>query len=118
MTASVSPAVTAAPSEIGSSATVPALWAVISFSIFIASMMQISAPSSTLAPCSTATRKTLPCSGEASVSPPPPPPAAGLARGAPRLRRRRRAAPLPPAGAASASPITRTSKRLPDTSTV
>src|SRR6185295_14419475 len=72
MTASVSPAVTAAPSEIGSSSTLPALWAVISFSIFIASMMQIRAPSSTCAPCSTSTLKTLPWSGEASVSPPPP----------------------------------------------
>ena len=72
ITARVSPAETAAPSEIGSSATTPALWAVISFSIFIASMMQTSAPSSTVAPCSTSTLKTLPWSGEASVSPPPP----------------------------------------------
>ncbi len=64
ITAKGSPALTATPSEIGSSAILPALWAVISFSIFIASMMQISAPSSTSAPCSTRTLKTLPCSGE------------------------------------------------------
>ena len=112
MTARVSPLATAAPSEIGSSATVPALWAVISFSIFIASMMQISAPSSTSAPCSTSTLKTLPCSGEVSASPPPPPP--------PELLRSRRGAGRPAGAAplaAGASPWTLTSKRLPETST-
>ena len=99
MTASVSPVVTAAPSEMGSSATVPALWAVISFSIFIASMMQTSAPSSTSAPCSTSTLKTLPCSGEASASPLPaaPPPALRSRRGAGRA-----AAPLPAVAAGRA----------------
>ena len=61
MTATVSPEATEAPTAIGSSATVPALWAVISFSIFIASITAMSAPSSTCAPCSTAT--------EAVVSP-------------------------------------------------
>ncbi len=53
MTARVSPLATEDPTEIGSSATLPALWAVISFSIFIASMMHTSAPSSTCAPGST-----------------------------------------------------------------
>ena len=67
MTASVSPLETEAPSAIGSSAILPALWAVISFSIFIASMMQTSAPSSTFAPFSTSTLKTLPCSGEVQL---------------------------------------------------
>ena len=116
MTAIGSPDFTAPPSWTASSAIVPALWAKISFSIFIASMMQTSAPSSTSAPCSTSTFQTLPCSGEASVSPPPPPPAAALAlalgRGARRRWRPRRGA------AASASPRTTTSKRLPETSTV
>ncbi len=60
MTASVSPLVTAAPAEMGSSLTVPALWAVISFSIFMASITQMRAPSSTLAPGSTATLSTVP----------------------------------------------------------
>ena len=46
----------------------PALWAVISFSIFIASMMQMSWPSSTVAPFSTSTFHMLPCSGEVSSS--------------------------------------------------
>ncbi len=76
ITASVSPLATEAPTAIGSSATVPALWAVISFSIFIASITAIRAPSSTAAPCSTATLSTVPWSGEASVSPPPAPPPA------------------------------------------
>jgi hypothetical protein len=91
------------------------LWAVISFSIFIASMMQIRAPSSTAAPCSTSTLKTLPCSGEESVSPPPPPPPEPD-----RSRRGRGAAGADefPAGAAIASPSTVTSNRFPDTSTV
>ena len=40
--ASGAPTATAAPSEIGRSTILPALWAVISFSIFIASMMQSS----------------------------------------------------------------------------
>ena len=43
---------------------VPALWAVISFSIFIASMTQISAPSSTSRPARPAPSSTLPWSGE------------------------------------------------------
>ena len=87
-----------APEEIGSPSvtksweTVPALWAVISFSIFIASMTAMSAPSSTSAPCSTATRRTVPWSGEMSVSPPPPPPPERSDR-----RGGRRAPPLPAA---------------------
>ena len=64
------------PSAIGSSAIVPALCAVISFSIFIASMMVTSWPASTFCPASTSTFQTLPCSGDSNVSPdaPPPPP--------------------------------------------
>ena len=49
------PAWIGAPSSIGSSAIVPALWAVISFSIFIASMMHSSWPSLTVSPCLTST---------------------------------------------------------------
>src|SRR5215204_1135597 len=60
ITAIGSPDFTAPPSWTASSATVPALWAKISFSIFIASMMQTSAPSCTSAPCSTRTFQTLP----------------------------------------------------------
>ena len=51
-----------------SSVTLPARWAVISFSIFIASITQISAPSSTSSPFFTATLRTVPWSGETSVS--------------------------------------------------
>src|SRR4051812_34924288 len=72
MTAIASPDFTAPPSLTASSAIVPALWAKISFPIFIASMRQTRAPSSPPAPCSTGTFQTLPCSGEARVSPPPP----------------------------------------------
>ena len=54
------PALTAAPSAIGSSVILPALWAVISFSIFIASITQTRSPSATSWPCSTGTLKTLP----------------------------------------------------------
>ena len=60
MTASVSPLATDAPTAIGSSDTLPALCAVISFSIFIASITQTSAPSATAAPSSTATFRTVP----------------------------------------------------------
>ena len=41
--------------------------AVISFSIFIASITHTTAPASTSWPCSTFTRRTVPCSGETSV---------------------------------------------------
>ena len=87
----------------------------ISFSIFIASMMQMSWPSSTVAPFSTSTFHMLPWSGEVSSSAPPPPPlfARSLRAG---LRACAGAAPL--AGASIGSPWTVTSKRLPDTSTV
>ncbi len=122
MTAIVSPGVTEAPTEIGRSETVPALCATISFSIFIASMTAIRAPSSTAAPASTATRSTVPWIGEASVSPPPPPPPERSLRRAGRLPNPTPPAPPPlTAGAAPAAaggPITLTSKRLPDTSTV
>ena len=87
ITASVSPVATDAPTAIGSSETVPALCAVISFSIFIASITAISAPSSTSAPASTATFSTVPWIGEASVSPPPPPPRRGALCAARRLAR-------------------------------
>ena len=104
---------------IGSSATTPALWAVISFSIFIASMMQSSWPSSTVSPCLTFTLHMLPCSGEGSVSPPTAPPPFLRSRG---LRGAARPRPArdpfitnPPANGA---PITLTSKRRPETSTV
>ena len=55
---------TAAPSATLRVVTLPARWAAISFSIFIASITQTRSPSSTSAPCSTATLKTVPCSGE------------------------------------------------------
>ena len=78
MTASVSPLRTESPTEIGSSAMTPALCAVISFSIFIASMIATMSPSATVWPCSTCTFQMLPCIGEVSVSVP----------GLPRLRSR------------------------------
>src|SRR5205085_1527463 len=68
MTARVSPAPTAAPSEIGRSSTLPLRWAVISFSIFIASITQIRSPSETSAPFSTATLRTVPWSGDGRAS--------------------------------------------------
>ena len=45
MTAIVAPEVIGSPSLTATCSTTPALWAVISFSIFIASMMQTSSPS-------------------------------------------------------------------------
>src|SRR3954468_18145648 len=114
-----------APDEIGSPSLIasfsmtPALWAVISFSIFIASMMVMIWPSSTVSPSLAGTFQTLPCSGETRSSPPPPPepplrsPRLGAARpaGAPPFVG---AAPPPTGG----GPMTLTSKRLPLTSTV
>src|SRR5438270_1298627 len=120
ITASVSPLATDAPTAIGSSETLPALWAVISFSIFIASITAISVPSSTVAPCSTATLSTVPCRGETSVSPlatATPPPARSLRRDGLRAAGAMGSAPLA-VPFANGGPITRTSKRLPDTSTV
>ena len=64
MIARTSPAETEAPSTTFSSSTLPARCAVISFSIFIASITQIRSPSATSAPFSTATLKTVPCSGD------------------------------------------------------
>src|SRR5918999_86403 len=75
MTAMVSPVAIAPPSETPSSWTLPPTGAVISFSIFIASITQISAPSSTSAPFSTATRSTVPWIGDTSSPAAPPPPA-------------------------------------------
>ena len=91
ITASVSPVATDAPTAIGSSATVPGLVR----GDLVLHLHRLdhatSAPSSTAAPCSTATLSTVPWSGEVSVSPPPPPPppARSLRRGA------RRAATAP-----------------------
>ena len=89
---------TAAPSSTLSEVTLPARWAVISFSIFIASITQIRSPSATSAPSSTLTLKTVPCSGEgsASLEAPPPPPAL----------RSRFGGFLPPAAAGAAPPAT------------
>ena len=116
----MSPLATEAPTAIGSSAIVPDLWAVISFSIFIASITAISAPSSTAAPASTATFRTVPWIGEASVSPPPPPPpeARSARRGGLRAPAAAGTEPLTAAPAGAGGPITLTSKRLPETSTV
>ena len=95
--ASTSPLETAAPSATLRAVTLPERWAVISFSIFIASITQIRSPSSTSAPSSTATLSTVPCSGEGSDSLEARGAGAGLAlalRAAacrrPRARRRRR----------------------------
>ena len=117
ITASTSPEETAAPSLTFSVVTLPARCAAISFSIFIASITQIRSPSATSSPSETATFSTVPCSGEGSVSlealgPEPP-------------ERSRRGGRRPPAcadpaegTAAGASPITLTSKSLPETSTL
>ena len=109
------PAWIGAPSVIGSSTIVPALCAVISFSIFIASMMHRIWPSSTASPCLTSTFHMFPCSGEGSVSGPPPAVALRSPRFGARLGGgRRRCRPAPPA---NGGPTTRTSKRRPETST-
>ncbi len=109
----MSPLETAAPSETLSAVSLPERWAVISFSIFIASITQIRSPSSTLAPCSTATLRTVPWSGEGSASlEAPATPAALRSRFGGRLPPPAAAAPAP------ASPITLTSKSLPETSTL
>ena len=118
ITAIVSPVPMAPPSATFSSSTLPARCAVISFSIFIASITQIRAPASTSWPFSTLTRSTVPCSGEISVSEAPSLPPAPRARSRRGGWRRpvefgRRVAP-PVAG----GPITLTSKRRPLTSTV
>ena len=121
ITASVSPVATDAPTAIGSSATLPALCAVISFSIFIASITAdqrallhrgarldgdlqdraLNRRGERVATAAAAARTLARARGAAA------PPRA------PR-RRRRRATPPPPNG----GPITLTSKRLPETSTV
>ncbi len=92
----------------------PELGAVISFSIFMASITQTSAPSSTWPPFSTATFSTVPwmrrdeLAGRAAAAAllalaALAPPCAAAGGGAVRPRRR--------------APITFTSKRVPDTST-
>ena len=73
----------------------PSLWAVTSFSIFIASTIATSVPSLTLAPAVTAIFSTVPCIGLRSSSP-----LAALAapfsrRAALRARAGRRRAPAP-----------------------
>ena len=118
MVAIGSPAAIAAPSAIGSSATTPALWAVISFSIFIASMMQSSWPSSTVSPCLTFTLHMLPCSGEGSVSPPTALPPFLRSRGLRGAAPAAGPAPFITTPPANGAPITLTSKRRPETSTV
>src|SRR5580700_8876726 len=107
------PALIGSPSVIGSSAIVPALWAVISFSIFIASMMHSSWPSCTSSPCLTSTFHMFPCRGEGRVSGPPPLedlrwPRLGALRAAPApaVPPPFRAAPAP-APPANGGPITR-----------
>ena len=60
ITAIVAPEAIGSPSLTASVSTIPALWAVISFSIFIASMMQTICPSWTSWPCSTSTFHMLP----------------------------------------------------------
>src|SRR4051812_42240374 len=96
MTAIVSPVAIEPPSDTPSSSTVPPTGAVISFSIFIASITHTRAPSSTFAPFFTATLSTVPCSGDTSspAAPPPEAPARSLRLGALRAG--------PPAGAAPA----------------
>ena len=63
----MSPAATEPPSVTASSLTLPARWAVISFSIFIASTTQMRVPSSTSSPFFTGTFSTVPWIGETSV---------------------------------------------------
>ena len=60
MVAMTSPAPIAAPSATFRALTLPDLWAVISFSIFIASITQIRSPSETSAPSATATLRIVP----------------------------------------------------------
>ena len=91
----------------------PALWAVISFSIFIASMMQMSAPSSIVGALLDQHLEDVALQGgDERVA------ARAASAGRPALAPRRgsRAAGAAPLGDA-ASPRTLTSKRLPETST-
>ena len=115
MTARTSPLETAAPSETLRAVTLPERWAVISFSIFIASITQIRSPSATSAPSldgdfehGALQRRGQRLAGGAGA-------AAGLALAFGRLLAAGRGgARRPPA----ASPITLTSKSLPETSTL
>ena len=116
MTARTSPLETAAPSATLREVTLPERWAAISFSIFIASITQIRSPSATSAPCSTATLSTVPCSGEGSDSLEALRRRRRLALAFRRLAAARRRRPRDPP--ATASPITLTSKSLPETSTL
>ena len=116
MTAMVSPLATEPPSDTPSCSMVPADGAVISFSIFMASITQIRAPSSTwralldrhLEHGALHRRDERPGGSAAAAR------ALALALVAPGGPPRR---PAPLAPLAPASPITVTSKRLPDTST-
>ena len=89
----------------------------ISFSIFIASITQMRAPSSTSWPFFTFTFRTVPCSGETSVSLAPSAlaPAARSRLGARRTALPAAATATPPAGG---GPITFTVNRRLSTSTV
>src|SRR4051812_43042596 len=114
ITAIVSPVATDPPAETFSSSILPEDGAVISFSIFMASITQMSAPSSTSAPFSTSTLRTVPWIGDtSSPGAPPPPLPARLARLGAFFAG---AAPFvaTPTGAA---PITFTSNLRPETST-
>ena len=97
-----SPALIEAPTSTASDVTLPALWAVISFSIFIASMTTTESPSSTSSPSATSTLKMLPCSGATTSSPEPPPRRRPCARAS--------AGAWPPAAAA---PFARAPRRSP-----
>src|SRR5581483_11604286 len=76
-----SPIATGCSGATASSATVPDACAVTSFSIFIASTMQITWPTSTLSPSATFTSSTVPCIGERTApDAPAAPPAAARSR--------------------------------------
>src|SRR5207244_3341989 len=114
ITAIVSPVATEPPSDTPSSCTRPDLGAVISFSIFIASITAIRSPSSTSAPFLTATLRTVPWIGDTSspAAPPPEPPARSR-----RFGGLRAAATGPAPLGVAAAPITFTSNLRPETST-
>src|SRR6185436_11892212 len=96
ITAIASPDATEAPSVTLSSSTFPAIGAVISFSIFIASTTHTTAPASTSWPFLTLTRSTVPWIGDTTV-PLPAPSADGPERS-------RRGARRPPAEFPAATP--------------
>src|SRR2546423_665060 len=67
------PVMTGWPASTERLRTVPAACACTSFSIFIASTMQITWPGSTSSPSASRTDRTVPCIGETTASLPPPP---------------------------------------------